>query len=110
MQVNTSELENKTLFAIEGRIDATTAGDLEKEILAKAQEAAGAVLVDFSDVEYISSAGLRSMLKLAKLCSSKKLPLRLFGMRPNVFEVFSVSGFAGIIRINSDLNEALSGL
>ena len=32
MQVNTSELENKTLFAIEGRIDATTAGDLEKEI------------------------------------------------------------------------------
>ena len=67
MQVTTSQLENKTLFAIDGRIDATTAGDLEKEILVKAQDAAEAVLVDFAEVEYISSAGLRSMLKLAKL-------------------------------------------
>ena len=110
MQVTTSKLENKTLFAIDGRIDATTAPQLENTMLGKTQEASEAVLVDFSNVEYISSAGLRTMLKLAKLCNSKKLALRLFCLKPNVFEVFKVSGFSGIIKINADLNEALSSL
>ncbi len=110
MQVHSSKIENKTLFSIEGRIDATTAGELENIVMDEAVAASEAVLVDFTNVEYISSAGLRTMLKLAKLCGSKKLALRLFGMQANVFEVFKVSGFSGIIKINSDLNEALSSL
>lgn len=110
MQVNVTHIEDKTIYEIVGRIDATTVEALESVVLVQTKDATGPILVDFTQVEYISSAGLRVMLKLAKQCTSQKLALRLYGMQNNVFEVFKISGFASIIKILTDQTSALASL
>lgn len=110
MQVDVTTLEDKTIYSVIGRIDATTVEALEEVVLAQTTAATGPILVDFTQVEYISSAGLRVMLKLAKQCTSQKLALRLYGMQNNVFEVFKISGFASIIKILPDQSAALASI
>lgn len=110
MQVNVTNIEDKTIYTIIGRIDATTVEALENVILVQTKDATGPILVDFTQVEYISSAGLRVMLKLAKQCTNQKLALRLYSMQNNVLEVFKISGFASIIKILTDQTAALASL
>lgn len=107
MQLTVNTQENYSEIVIAGRVDATTAGELDETGAQAAAEAKNAMLLNFSAVEYISSAGLRSVLKLAKLCQQKKLKLRCFGMQSAVFEVFKISGFSSILTITDHKEAAL---
>ena len=94
----TTKKENTTLtVALEGRLDTTTAPELdvfaEKE-LADTQE----LVLDFADLEYISSAGLRVLLKLQKVMN-KKGSMKLIHVGEVVKEVFEITGFTDILTI-----------
>ena len=94
----TTKKENTTLtVALEGRLDTTTAPELdvfaEKE-LADTQE----LVLDFADLEYISSAGLRVLLKLQKVMN-KKGNMKLIHVGDIVKEVFEITGFTDILTI-----------
>lgn len=110
MQLTINAEENYSEIVIDGRVDATTAGQLDEVSTQTASDAKGAVLLNFTGVEYISSAGLRSVLKLAKLCQMKKLKLRCFGMQKAVFEVFKLSGFSSILTITDNKEAALDSI
>lgn len=66
--------------------------------------------IDMSKLEYISSAGLRVLLVVAKKVQQAKGKMVLFGLVPNVREVFSVSGFDRIYAIQSDTASALAAV
>ena len=94
----TTKKENTTLtVALEGRLDTTTAPELdvfaEKE-LEDTQE----LVLDFADLEYISSAGLRVLLKLQKVMN-KKGSMKLIHVGEVVKEVFEITGFTDILTI-----------
>ena len=94
----TTKKENTTLtVALEGRLDTTTAPELdvfaEKE-LADTQE----LVLDFADLKYISSAGLRVLLKLQKVMN-KKGSMKLIHVGEVVKEVFEITGFTDILTI-----------
>lgn len=100
------EAADYTELRAEGRIDASTVGEFELKTLEVAEQSTVPIFVNFSKVEYISSAGLRAILKLAKTCQKKKLKLGCFAMAKGVLEVFRISGFASIISISDTLDQA----
>ena len=92
------ELHENTLFvAVEGRLDTTTAPDLEKSLRENMEDAEKLVL-DFSELEYISSAGLRVLL-MAQKTMAKKEGMKVTGVNELISEIFEVTGFSDILNI-----------
>lgn len=84
-------------IALEGRLDTITAPELERA-LKGSLESATALVLDFSRLEYISSAGLRVLLSAHK-AMSKKGGMKVTHVNEVVAEVFEVTGFADILTI-----------
>lgn len=66
--------------------------------------------MDLSGVEYISSAGLRSLLVLGKRIKAKGGTLLLVGLQGMVKEVFDISGFAALFPVHASHEEALEAI
>ena len=80
-----------------GRLDTTTAPELEAAIDACAAEITDLVL-DCGELEYVSSAGLRVILKAQKLMNAKGA-MKLTHVNETIMEVFDITGFADILTI-----------
>ena|SRR5271165_4605771 len=93
-----------------GRVDSDTAGTFEAHCVSLICEGPTKVIVDFSDVDYISSAGLRALLIAAKKAKSLGGALTLCGLKGSVGKVMSVSGFDTILGTHADLPEAAAAL
>ena len=91
-------IENgKAFFALSGRIDTTTAPQLEKEIKESVNGVTELVL-DMKELDYISSSGLRVLLS-AKKIMSKQGKMTLLNVNETVMEIFEVTGFSEILTI-----------
>ena len=84
-------------IALEGRLDTMTAPELEAE-LSQSLAGADSLTLDFSKLDYISSAGLRVLLSAHKAMSSKG-GMKVTNVNEIVREVFEVTGFADILTI-----------
>ena len=84
-------------IALEGRLDTMTSPELEAE-LNKSLAGAETLVMDFSKLEYISSAGLRVLLSAHKVMSAKG-GMKVTNVNEIVQEVFEVTGFADILNI-----------
>lgn len=91
-----------------GRIDGTTAAAFEAAAIALIETGAAHVVIDMSNVDYLSSAGLRSLLIIAKHVKSGGRPASLCCLDGNVAAVISVSGFDAIFDVFPDSAAALS--
>ena len=97
MKIEKSIENGKACFALEGRLDTTTAPDLENE-LKENMDGINELTMDFSKLDYISSAGLRVLLSAHK-AMSKKGGMKVTNVNEIVREVFDVTGFADILDI-----------
>ena len=88
---------NQLTIALEGRLDTTTAPELEAELKASL-DGADSLIFDLDKLEYISSAGLRVLLSAQKTMS-KKRGMKVTHVNEIVQEVFEVTGFADILDI-----------
>ena len=94
----TKNMNGTTLeIALEGRLDTMTAPELEAE-LKESMDDADSLVLDFSKLEYISSAGLRVLLSAHKAMSGKD-GMKVTNVNEIVQEVFEVTGFADILTI-----------
>ena len=87
----------KTAIALEGRLDTTTAPELEKEFKASL-EGVSELTLDFEKLEYISSAGLRVLLSAQKTMN-KQGEMKLRNVNETIMEIFEVTGFSDILTI-----------
>lgn len=94
--VKTPEGEKLTV-KIEGRLDTTTAPELENELKAS-YEGITELILDVSAMEYISSAGLRVLLSAQKKMA-KQGSMTVRNVRPDIMEIFDVTGFVDILNI-----------
>lgn len=85
---------------LSGRIDAVTALELDKNISSTLGSVTD-LTIDLADLEYISSAGLRTLLKLQKRMD-KQGAMRIRNIRENVREVLDMTGFSGFLTIAED--------
>ncbi|HYH20211.1 MAG TPA: anti-sigma factor antagonist [Azospirillum sp.] len=98
-----------SVVGIGGRVDGSTAAELERRLLGALQTGAP-LLVDLSGLGYISSAGLRSFLKAAKQAKAAGVPLALAGPQAQVREVFEVAGFLPLFTVHADTAAGLAAL
>ncbi len=85
------------VVTLEGRLDTTTAPQLENE-LKSFMESVSSLVFDFENLEYISSAGLRVLLTAQKFMS-KQGSMKLIHVKEDVNEIFEVTGFSDILTI-----------
>ena len=88
-------------IALEGRLDTTTAPELEKELKDSLNDA-DALTLDFSKLDYISSAGLRVLMKLRKK-AKKAIPVE--NVSPEVYDIFDVTGFTDLLDVHKALRK-----
>lgn len=83
---------NTVVIAPEGRLDTVTSAEL-KDVIAQNDLTGRDIVVDFTDVEYISSAGLRLLVSLQKQAKADGRAMTVKNINSVVKEVFRVSGF-----------------
>ena len=97
MKISKNLTENTMNISVEGRLDATTVPELKAE-LQEAAECADKLVLDFSKLEYISSAGLRVLLATYKTMASKG-GMVITGVNEVVTEIFDITGFSDVLDI-----------
>ncbi len=88
----------KTELKLSGRLDTTTAPQLEAAVK-ELPEAISAFSLDFSELEYLSSAGLRVILAAQKMMNSRNGKMEVRNVNETIMEIFEVTGFTDVLTI-----------
>jgi len=110
MEITTTEAHNIQVLKISGRIDTSTAPDAEEIIRAFAQGEDGPVIIDGTDLQYISSNGLRVLLTIEKAIAKEGRHIILCSLRPDVEKIFRLTGFSSIFTIHPTVEKATTHL
>ena len=107
MDIKIENKDNCVVVNLEGKLDSVTSGEAEnklKEILAGDQKN---ILINFENLKYISSAGLRVLLIMAKKAKATQSKLILSSLLPEVQDVFNISGLVSLFEIHDSVEEAV---
>ena len=95
------------IFKLNGRLDSNTSQGFEKKIFQAIDDGSKSMLIDFKDLEYISIAGLRVILKATKALKREEGKMMLCDMQDYVKEVFEITGFDSFLQIVGSMDDAL---
>lgn len=110
MEIREVRLSDSVILRAHGRVDLSNA-DLFKQDLLKAVEAAKtAVVLDLTGLEYVSSAGLRSLIIASKAAAARGVALGVAALQPVVREIFTISRFHLVIASFETVREAVAKL
>lgn len=107
MEINISQQPKAVVVVVKGRMDAATAPTFETTLADHITAGASRFVVDCGNLEYISSAGLRSLLLTAKTLRTRNGELVFAGLTDVVREVFDIAGFAAMFSIYDSTDAAL---
>lgn len=99
MEVTIKKDGAHTLVILSGRVDTTNADQFQKDLTSLMEDENPDFEIDCTEMEYTSSQGLRIFLMLQKSVSSKGGNMVMTKMKPQVKEVFDITGFSNIIKI-----------
>ncbi len=108
MEIREDRREALLIVAPQGRIDSNSSGAVEAALVAHAGEAR--LLVDLQGVEYISSAGLRVFLILARKVKESGGRLALCGLGASVRQVFDLAGFTPLFAVEPSVEAGIARL
>jgi len=111
VHIATHPFADTLVVAPAGRIDHRNAAELEATLLpllADAVERRGALVLDFAEVEYISSVGLRVLMIAAKQMRTAQARLSVAALQSVVAEIFSISRFDKVLVVHASLEDALA--
>ena len=107
MEIATKKAGSAVVVSVTGRVDAVTAPEFEKGLLALMAGGDHTLVLNLAGLEYISSAGLRSILSTAKQLKAQNGTMLFAGLQGPVKDVFKISGFGSIFKIFETEEEAL---
>ncbi|MBK9243416.1 MAG: STAS domain-containing protein [Burkholderiales bacterium] len=108
MDLHEERLDQVTALSVKGRIDSTTAAQFGQKLEAVVADPSGRLVVDFRDLDYISSAGFRVLLVAAKRADQSGSRLVLCGLSSKVRQLFDVGGFLDLFSITATRDEAIA--
>lgn len=106
MDIRTEKREEVTIVSVKGRMDAVASPEFDRELNDRMAGGEKTFIIDFAELDYISSAGLRSILAAAKRLKEHGGQLSLASLKEVVREVFDISGFSSIIPIYESVESA----
>ena len=98
MKINKINQDGKTVFSLSGRLDTVTSPKLQEVLIPEFDEAKH-VELDFADIAYVSSAGLRVLLMGEKTAKAKGGRQTLVNVSGDIMEVFEMTGFSDVLSI-----------
>lgn len=107
LDIKVEEIDKIIILRLLGRIDASSSSVLQEKLTALFNEKRYVILLDFSNIDYLSSAGLRVLLSFTKKCKEKGGRLGIFSINEDVMEVIKLTGFDKILNIYKKEKEAL---
>lgn len=108
LEIETEKVGTDVAVAtLKGRLDTNSVASAEKTLL-EASDGLAQMILDLAGVDYISSAGLRVLLLVAKKLKTGKGQLSVCSVTPRVKSVLDISGFASVFPIRADRQEALA--
>ena len=110
LSVPTEQHDKGVVLCPTGRVDGTNAASLQRLIQEQLDAGQSALVFDFTDLSYISSAGLRVLLVAARDAQAKGGKAAFCGLSKQIAEVFSVSGFDKILAVHAGRDEALEAI
>ena len=111
LQIATRRVADAVIAMPVGRIDHRSAADFEaalSPLVADAAAAKGALVLDLSGIEYISSVGLRVLMIAAKKMREREAALLVTALRSVVAEIFAISRFDRILTVTATLDDAMA--
>ena len=96
------------LLRAQGRLNMLSASTFEAEVTSAVAMTNTDVVIEASDVTYLSSAGLRVLFRLSRSLNKRDRSLRICSLKPYIHEVLELIGFDRVIQIHTDLPSALS--
>ncbi len=110
MQINVRKDQNLLIVSVCGRMDTVTAPDFQEKMQEFLNQGEKKIIMDFCDLEYVSSAGLRCILFAAKKAKAAGGAVACCGLQTMVKKVFDVSGFTAMIPVFECLEEGCEEL
>ena len=107
MQIKEEKQNEVHIFKLDGRLDSNTSPTFEEKVAGAISKGAIQMIIDFENLEYLSSAGLRVILKTTKDLKRLEGKLVLCSMADYVREVFEISGFDSFLPITASRDDAL---
>lgn len=108
MQFNEERTGNFYVLNVSGRLDASTSSSFDEKLTSIIDSGEKNLLINFKELEYISSMGLRVLLQAAKKLKTNQGSISLCEMKENILEVFDIAGFTQVFQIYKTYNEAIS--
>lgn len=107
MNINNEIIDDIVVIRLNGRLDAYTSLDLENAINETIENGNRKIIINFKEIDYISSSGLRVILATLKQMNKQDGKLKLACLRTIVKEVFDIAGFTQLFEIYDTEDEAL---
>ncbi len=107
MEITSRQEKQAMVVSVTGRIDATTSPELETKLQELTTGDMNKLVLNLSELEYISSAGLRVILTMAKKLKAAQGEILIAGLQGSVKQVFEISGFYSILKIFDDEDTAI---
>lgn len=99
-----------SVLNIKGRIDASNSGQIHERIMEEIERGHHRIVVDFSQVSYISSAGLRVLIYASKAVVKNEGAFSICSVNENIEKIFQVSGLACLFDIHKNVDASLSSM
>lgn len=110
MDIQTIEKDKAVIMTLNGKLDAVTAPEYEQKVSAVLAKGPCSLIIDFGQLSYISSAGLRALLATAKRIKTRGGQFHCAKVTGTAREVFNISGFSTIFQIWDSVEDALATL
>ena len=108
MEITTQQLRRVDVVTVSGRIDSSTAPDLDTVLTSILAADRYRICMDLSNLEYISSAGIKILISVLKTCKRwNRGDLRLANLLPRIADVFDLAGLTPLFKIYPSLVEAV---
>ncbi len=111
MEVTSKQFKHCDLVAIKGRVDSSTASKLGEALEAVAAEGRFKIVIDMAGLEYMSSAGFRSLIAAQRNCRRYNRGEVVLAMVPaNINSALELAGFTSLFRVFADVTTAVGSL
>jgi len=107
VQIHTNKEGKATVVQLQGKVDATSAPSVERALVGAIEQGEKTLVIDCASLDFISSAGLRSLLLAVKKMKAAGGQIALAALQPNVKEVFDISGFSSLFLIHGSKTDAI---
>jgi anti-sigma B factor antagonist len=108
MLLEKTQYPDTTIFHLKGRLDASSTEELEHLILVNLEQGMKNLIMDFSELDYINSAGLRILVMSYQRLQPIGGQVAVCGAKDYIAEIFDISGYNRVFSMYPDLDQAMS--